>query len=42
VGEAQVTKVVRDELEAPKANSFTEGEATARQRFTVRNDSEHR
>jgi hypothetical protein len=36
------TEVVSNELKAPKANGLTEGEATARQAFTVSGDGEHR
>jgi hypothetical protein len=39
-GEAQATKVVGDELEAPKVNGFTEGEATTRQACTGGSDGD--
>jgi hypothetical protein len=41
-GEAQDAELVGDELEAPKANSFTDGEATTHQAFTVDSDGDHR
>jgi hypothetical protein len=37
-GEARATEVVGDELKVPKANSFTEGESTTCQMFTIGND----
>jgi hypothetical protein len=40
-GEAQAVEAVGDEVKAPKANSFTEGDATACQTFTVSDDGEH-
>jgi hypothetical protein len=36
--EAQATEAADDELEAPKANGFAEGEAIARLTFTVSSD----
>jgi hypothetical protein len=36
--EAQATEAVHDKLKAPKVNSFTEGEVTTRQVFTVGGD----
>jgi hypothetical protein len=41
LGEAQATVVVGDELEAPKANSLTEGSTTC-QTITISGDGEHR
>jgi hypothetical protein len=41
-GEAQAAEAISDELKAPKMNGFVEGKATARQTFTVGNDSKHR
>jgi hypothetical protein len=38
--EAQATEVVGNELKAPKANGFTEGEATTHQTFVVNGDGE--
>jgi hypothetical protein len=38
--EAQTVEVVGDELKAPKANSFSEGEATARQTITIGGEGE--
>jgi hypothetical protein len=39
-GETQAAKVVNDKLEAPKANSFTKGEATTHQALSVGANSE--
>jgi hypothetical protein len=39
--DSQAAKVVSDELQTPKANGFTKGEATAGQAFTVGGDGEH-
>jgi hypothetical protein len=39
--EAQATEVVDDELEALKADGFTEGENIIRQALTIRSDGEH-
>jgi hypothetical protein len=41
-GEAQAAEVVGDELETPKSNGFTEGEATSRHTFTVNSDGDRR
>jgi hypothetical protein len=38
--EAQATKAVGDELEAPKANGLNKGEATTRQAFNISSDGE--
>jgi hypothetical protein len=40
--EAHLAKVVEDELKALKENNFVEGEATARQTFSVDGDGERR
>jgi hypothetical protein len=41
-GKDQAAEAVGDELETPKANGFTEGEATAQQAFPASSDDEHR
>jgi hypothetical protein len=40
--ETQATEAVGNELEAPKVNGFTEGEAIVRQTLTVDSDGDHR
>jgi hypothetical protein len=42
LGERQVTKVVDDELKAPKVNDFAEGEATTHQMFIIGGDCKRR
>jgi hypothetical protein len=39
-GDAHATNIVGNELEAPKANGFTEGDASAHQALSIGSDDE--